>query len=323
MKPKVYVSRLIPREGLDMLRQIADIKVWEGELPPPYETLMEEIKDVEGIVTLLTDKMDAKMLDAGKKLKIICNYAVGFDNINLVEATKRGIYVTNTPGVLTETTADLAFTLLMTCARRITESYKYVKNGKWKTWDPMLLLGQDIYGATLGLIGLGRIGAAVAKRAQGFNMKILYYDVFRNKEVEEALGLTYVSLEELLKSSDFISVHVPLTESTKHLINKDTLSLMKKTAVLINTARGPIVNEKDLYEALKEGTIWSAGLDVTDPEPMAMDNPLLDLDNVVVVPHIASGSIVTRTKMATMVAQNMIAGLKGEVPPDLVNKKDF
>lgn len=320
MKPKVFVTRIIPEEGLNILREMADIKVWQEELPPPREVLLKEVEEVDGLLSLLTDKIDAELMDRAKKLKIVSNYAVGYDNIDLEEATKRGIMVTNTPGVLTETTADLTFALLMATARRIVEGDKFVRAGKWKTWGPMLLLGQDIYGATLGLIGLGRIGYAVAKRAKGFDMKVMYYDQVRNEKAEQELGLEFVTLEKLLKESDFVSIHVPLTPQTRHLINEKTLSLMKKNAILINTARGPIVDEKALYEALVNNRIAGAGLDVMDPEPPSMDNPLLRLDNVVLLPHIGSASVATRTKMAIMAAENLVAGLKGEIPPNLVNK---
>ncbi|MDI3500332.1 MAG: glyoxylate reductase [Thermoanaerobacter sp.] len=321
MKPKVFVTRIIPEEGLNILREIADIKVWQEELPPPREVLLKEVKEVDGLLSLLTDKIDAELMDRAKKLKIVSNYAVGYDNIDLEEATKRGIMATNTPGVLTETTADLAFALLMATARRIVEGDKFVRAGKWKTWGPMLLLGQDIYGATLGLIGLGRIGYAVAKRAKGFDMKVMYYDQVRNEKAEQELGLEFVTLEKLLKESDFVSIHVPLTPQTRHLINEKTLSLMKKNAILINTARGPVVDEKALYEALVNNRIAGAGLDVMDPEPPSMDNPLLKLDNVILLPHIASASVATRTKMAIMAAENLVAGLKGEIPPNLLNKE--
>ncbi|MCF6097121.1 D-glycerate dehydrogenase [Thermovorax subterraneus] len=320
MKSKVFVTRIIPEEGLNILREMADIKVWQEELPPPREVLLKEVEEVDGLLSLLTDKIDAELMDRAKKLKIVSNYAVGYDNIDLEEATKRGIMVTNTPGVLTETTADLTFALLMATARRIVEGDKFVRAGKWKTWGPMLLLGQDIYGATLGLIGLGRIGYAVAKRAKGFDMKVMYYDQVRNEKAEQELGLEFVTLEKLLKESDFVSIHVPLTPQTRHLINEKTLSLMKKNAILINTARGPIVDEKALYEALVNNRIAGAGLDVMDPEPPSMDNPLLRLDNVVLLPHIGSASVATRTKMAIMAAENLVAGLKGEIPPNLVNK---
>lgn len=321
MKPKVYVTRIIPEKGLEILREAADVKVWQDELPPPREVLLKEVEDVDGLVSLLTDKIDAELFDRAKKLKIVSNYAVGFDNIDLDEATKRGIMATNTPGVLTETTADLAFALLMATARRIVEADKFARAGRWKTWGPMLMLGQDVYGAKLGLIGLGRIGYAVAKRAKGFDMDVMYYDMFRNEKAEQELGLKFVELEQLLKESDFVSIHVPLTPETKHLINEKTLGLMKKTAILVNTARGPVVDEKALYEALVSNKIAGAGLDVMDPEPPSMDNPLLKLDNVIILPHIASASVATRTKMAVMAAENCVAGLKGEVPPNLLNKQ--
>jgi glyoxylate reductase len=321
MKPKVYVTRIIPEKGLEILREAADVKVWQNELPPPREVLLKEVEDVDGLVSLLTDKIDAELFDRAKKLKIVSNYAVGFDNIDLDEATKRGIMATNTPGVLTETTADLAFALLMATARRIVEADKFARAGRWKTWGPMLMLGQDVYGAKLGLIGLGRIGYAVAKRAKGFDMDVMYYDMFRNEKAEQELGLKFVELEQLLKESDFISIHVPLTPETKHLIDEKTLGLMKKTAILVNTARGPVVDEKALYEALVSNKIAGAGLDVMDPEPPSMDNPLLKLDNVIILPHIASASVATRTKMAVMAAENCVAGLKGDVPPNLLNKQ--
>lgn len=321
MKPKVYVTRLIPEEGLDIIREVAEVKVWDGELPPPRDVLLKEAEEVDGLLSLLTDRIDAELMDRARNLKVVSNYAVGFDNIDVAAATKRGIMATNTPGVLTETTADLAFALLMAAARRLVEGDKYVRKGKWMTWGPMLLLGRDVYGATLGLIGLGRIGYAVAKRAKGFDMKVLYHDIYRNEQAEKELGLEYVDLETLLRQSDFISLHVPLTPDTRHLINERTLSLMKETAILINTARGPVVDEKALYEALADKRIAAAGLDVLDPEPPKMDNPLLKLDNVTILPHIASASVATRTKMATIAATNLVAGLKGETPPNLLNKE--
>ncbi|HHW02634.1 MAG TPA: D-glycerate dehydrogenase [Thermoanaerobacterales bacterium] len=319
MRPKVYVTKLIPEEGLNIINEVADTKVWKGEAPPPREVLLEEVQGVDGLVSLLTDKIDAELMEKAKNLKIVSNYAVGFDNIDIKEATRRGIMITNTPGVLTETTADLAFALIMATARRLVEADKYVRAGRWKTWGPMLMLGQDLYGATLGLIGLGRIGYAVAKRAKGFDMNVIYYSNHRKEEAEKELGIKCVDLEQLLRESDFVSLHVPLTPETKHLINKNTLSLMKKTAILINTSRGPVVDEHALYEALVNKKIYAAGLDVMDPEPPSSDNPLLKLDNVIVLPHIGSASIKTRTKMAIMAAENLVVGLKGEIPRNLVN----
>jgi len=320
MKTKIFVARKIPEVGLLMLAEHFEVKTWEGELPPSPEELKENIAEVQGLLALLTDKVDAALLDCAPKLCIVSNYAVGYDNLDLPALTERGIMATNTPGVLTETTADLAFALLMSSARRVVEGVQYVKDGKWRTWGPRLLVGQDIYGATLGIVGLGRIGLAVARRAKGFNMRIWYFDTNRNTEAEAELGLRFVTLEELLRISDFVTLHTPLTNETRHLINRESLRLMKHTAILINTARGPIVDEEALYEVLAAGQLAGAALDVTDPEPMRVDSPLLTLENVIVVPHIASASHATRNKMATMAAANLIAGLNGERPPNLLNE---
>lgn len=289
--------------------------------PPPRDVYLEKVRGIDGLLSILTDKIDAEIMDASPGLKVISNLAVGFDNIDVPAATGRGILVGNTPGVLTETTADFAFTLLMAAARRVVEGDKYTRRGDWKTWGPMILLGYDIHHATLGIIGSGRIGMEMAKRARGFDMKVLYHDVVRRKPEEEAaLGLEYVpNLEELLSRADFVTVHVPLTPDTRHMISTREFAAMKPTAVLVNSARGPVVDPKALYEALKSGQIFAAGLDVTDPEPIPMDDPLLTLDNIVIAPHIASGSVATRTKMANMAAANLLAGLKGELPPNCVN----
>ncbi|HOM81897.1 MAG TPA: D-glycerate dehydrogenase [Armatimonadota bacterium] len=316
---KVWVTRQIPQQGIDMLREVADVEVWEDELPPPRDLILDKIGELDGILALLTDKMDAEVMDRGKKLKVIANYAVGFDNVDVAAATERGILVTNTPGVLTETTADLAFTLLMATARNIVVADKFTRDGKWKTWGPTLLLGQDIHHAKLGLIGLGRIGREMAKRARGFDMDVTYYDVVRNEQAERELGLKYADIDTILKESDFVSLHTPLTPQTRHLIGARELSLMKPTAILINTSRGPVVDQKALYEALRDKVIYAAGLDVFDVEPISKDDPLLTLDNVTVVPHIASASFATRTRMATMAAENLIAGLKGTTPTAPVN----
>lgn len=319
MGPKVYVTRLIPKQGLDLVRSFAEVKIWEGELPPPREVILEEVAEVEGVISLLTDQIDAKVMDAAPNLRVISNYAVGYDNVDVEAASERGILVCNTPGVLTDTTADLAFALLVCVARRVVEGDRYVRGGKWKTWGPMLLLGQDIHGATLGLVGLGRIGRAMAKRASGFEMRILYHDIYRQPDLEKELGLTYNDLETLLRESDFISLHTPLTSETYHLIGVDQFKMMKSTAILINTSRGPVVDEKALYDALLSGQIGGAGLDVTDPEPIDAEDPLLTLDNCLIVPHIGSASVATRTLMATMAAENLVAGLQGRIPPHLVN----
>lgn len=316
---KVWVTRRIPEAALDMLRQVADVEVWEDELPPPRELVLEKIGELDAILSLLTDKMDATVMDRGQKLKVIANYAVGFDNVDVAAATERGILVCNTPGVLTETTADLAFTLLMATARHIVASDKYTRAGKWKTWGPMLFLGQDIHHADLGLIGLGRIGSEMAKRARGFDMRVRYYDPIRNEAAERQLGIEYAPKETILKESDFISLHTPLMPETRHMIGEAEFKMMKPTAILINTSRGPVVDQKALYEALKNKVIYAAGLDVFDVEPIPGDDPLLTLDNVTAVPHIASASYNTRTRMATLAAENVIAGLQGTKPPAPVN----
>ncbi|UCH03259.1 MAG: D-glycerate dehydrogenase [Candidatus Bathyarchaeota archaeon] len=300
-----------------------DVNVWTKETPPPKKVIIEKVKNVNGLICLLTEKIDEEVINAaGEQLRGIFQVAVGYDNINVDVATKKGIYVTNTPGVLTETTADFAFTLLMATARRIAEADRCVKTGKWKIpWGLMMLLGQDIWGKTIGIIGLGRIGGAVARRAKGMNMKIVYYDVYRNENLEKELGAKYVDLETLLRESDFVTVHVPLMPSTYHLINEERLKMMKKTSCLINTSRGPVIDEKALYKALKEEWIWAAGLDVWENEPTDLNNPLLTLDNITVAPHIASASYATRTKMAVMAVENLIATFEGRIPPNLVNKE--
>lgn len=319
MKPKVFIARMLPQQALDMILPVCDAQVWQDELPPPRDVLLSKVRDLDGLLTLLTDKVDPVLMDSAPKLKVVSNCAVGFDNIDVPAATQRGIAVGNTPGVLTETTADFAFTLLMAAARRVVEGDRYTRADKWKTWGLTVLLGQDVHGATLGLVGLGRIGAAMAKRATGFEMRVLYYDPFRREDLEQKLGLTYADLDTVVRQADFVSVHTPLTPETKHLVNIDLLRKMKKTAILINTARGPIVDQAALYAALRDGVIGGAALDVTDPEPIALNDPLLTLENCIVAPHIASASIVTRTKMATMAAENLLAGLRGEPLPTPVN----
>jgi glyoxylate reductase len=280
---------------------------------------MDGVRDCQGLLSLLTDPIDAEVMDAGPNLKVISNYAVGYNNIDVEAASARGIYVGNTPGVLTDTTADMAWALLMAVGRRIVEGDKYVRALEWKTWEPQLLLGTDVYGATLGIVGLGRIGQAVARRAKGFDMRLLYHDVMRNEEAEQSLGLEYVELDDLLRQSDFVSLHCPLTEGTTHLIGTREFELMGPESYLINTSRGPVVDEAALYEALRDGKIRGAGLDVTEVEPISDDSPLLSLDNLVICPHIASASFKTRNKMATMAAENLIAGLQGKPLPNCVN----
>ena len=316
-RPRVFVARRIPEEGLEAIRAVCDADLWPDELPPPRHELLRRVAGCDGVLTLLTDRVDDELLDAaGPNLRVVSNYAVGFDNIDVAACTRRGIPVGNTPGVLTETTADLAWALLMAAARRLPEGDRYVRAGNWRTWGPLLLLGPDVHGATIGIVGFGRIGQAVARRAQGFGMEILYHDVNRlPDEVTAPLGAAYVPLEELLARSDFVSLHVNLTAETRHLINARTLASMRPTAVLVNTSRGPVVDQAALAAALRDGVIWAAALDVTDPEPIPMDDPLVGLDNCLIVPHIASASRGTRGKMAEMAAANLLAGVRGEPLP--------
>ncbi len=321
----MFVSRVIPAEGLDRVTEATDATVWPDDLPPPRDELLRAVEGCDGLLALLTDRVDAELLDrAGPQLKVVSNFAVGFDNVDVAECTRRGIPVGNTPGVLTETTADLAWALLMAAARRIVEGADYVRAGKWQTWGPMLLMGPDVHGATIGIVGFGRIGQAVARRAAGFGMTILYHDpVALPAEVTEPLGAHYAELDDLLARSDFVSLHVNLTDETRGLINAARLARMKPTAVLVNTARGPVVEPRALERALRDGLIAAAGLDVTDPEPIPADDPLVSLPNCLIVPHIASASPATRGKMAEMAAENLLAGLRGERLPTPVNPEVY
>ena len=322
---RVFVSRVIPEDGLRPVVEACNARIWENDLPPPREELLRAVEGCDGVLTLLTDRVDDEFLDrAGPQLRVVSNYAVGFDNVDVAACTRRGVAVGHTPGVLTETTADLAWALLMTAARRIPEGDRYVRASRWKTWGPMLLLGPDVHGATLGIVGFGRIGQAVAQRAMGFGMTILYHDVTRlPADVERPLGARFVPLEELLTRADFVSLHVNLTAETHYLMNAERLGWMKSSAVLVNTSRGPVVDPRALYEALRDGVIFAAALDVTDPEPIPFDDPLLTLDNCLVVPHIASASRATRGKMAAMAAANLLAGVRGERLPNPVNPEVY
>jgi glyoxylate reductase len=324
-QPRVFVSRILPEEGLVPIRDAAEADVWQGELPPTREELLNRVEGCNGIVTLLTDRVDDELLDrAGGQLKVVSNYAVGFDNVDVAACTARGIPVGNTPGVLTETTADLAWALIMAAARRVAEGDRYVRAGRWQTWGPLLLLGTDVHGSTIGIVGFGRIGQAVARRARGFGMRILYHDLGRAPEaVERELDARFVTLDELLRESDVVSLHVNLTDVTRRLINRERLSTMKRNAVLVNTSRGPVVDQAALFEALRDRVIGAAGLDVTDPEPMPADDPLLGLENCLVLPHIASASYATRGRMASMAAANLLAGLRGERLPNPVNPEVY
>ncbi|QQZ09831.1 2-hydroxyacid dehydrogenase [Heyndrickxia vini] len=315
MKPKIYITRKIPQVIYDQFTEIADVRMWEeAEIPVPREILLQEVRAIDGLLCLLTETIDEEVIRQATKLKIISNMAVGFNNIDVSFAKKQGVIVTNTPGVLTETTADLTFALMMATARRIVEASDYLRNGEWKTWSPMQLTGRDIYGATLGIIGMGRIGQALARRAKGFKMNILYYNRARKLEVEKELGIEYCDFETLLRRSDFVSLLLPYSSEVHHLIGENEFKLMKETAILINTARGGIVDETALYHALKNGELWAAGLDVFESEPIDLESPLLSLPNVVTLPHIGSASEATRLKMAEIAANNIIQVLKGGQP---------
>ena len=312
-KARVFISREIFAEALDAIRAEAETELWPDELPPPRDVLLEKVKGVHGLLCLLTDRVDAELMDAaGPQLKVLSQIAVGYDNIDIPEATRRGIPVGNTPEVLTQTTADAAWALLMAASRRIVESSRAVHDGKWRTWHPLHYLGQDVYGGTLGIVGLGRIGVEVARRGRGFDMPVLYSDVYRREDMEAEHGLMYVDMDTLLRESDFVSLHTVLDDTTHHLINDEALSKMKSTAILVNAARGPVVDSEALYRALRDGEIAAAGLDVTEPEPILMDDPLLTLDNCVIVPHIASASVRTRAEMSRIAATNLLNGVKGE-----------
>ncbi|MDP2906742.1 MAG: D-glycerate dehydrogenase [Nanoarchaeota archaeon] len=321
MKPKVLVTRRIPDEGMKLIEGKFDLDINEEDRVLTKQEIIKRLKGKDALLCLLTDTIDKEVIESNPKIKVISNYAVGFNNVDVATATKHKIPVTNTPGVLTETTTDLAFALLMSAARRVVESDKFAREGKFKGWAPMLFLGRDVYGKTLGILGLGRIGHAMAKRgAKGFDMKILYHDVKRDESFEKEFNAKFVSKEALLKESDFVSLHVPLIEETKHYIGEKELGMMKKTAVLINTSRGPVVDEAALAKALKEKKIFAAGLDVYEEEPKIHPG-LIGLDNVVIVPHIASASVETRGKMAEMAAKNLILVMEGKKPLSIVNEE--
>ncbi len=319
-RPRVFVARLIPEEGLAPIRDACDADVWTDEMPPTRAELLRRGRGCDGLLTLLTDRVDDELLDiVGPGLKVVSNFAVGYDNIDVAACARRGVLVGNTPGVLTETTADLAWALMLAAMRRLPEGDRYVRAGDWRTWGPQLLMGGDVHGATLGIVGFGRIGQAVARRAAGFGMTVLYSSrTGAPADVETELGARRVDLDELLATSDIVSLHCPLVPETRGLIDAAALARMKPTAVLVNTSRGPVIDQAALAVALRGGLIAAAALDVTDPEPIAPDDPLLSLDNCLVVPHIASASRATRGRMASMAAANLIAGVRGEPLPNQV-----
>ena len=316
--PRVFVTRRLPKEILSQLDEHAHVDLWDSDLPPDPDILLDHVREAEGLLCLLTDRVDKALIQQAKSLRVISNMAVGTDNIDLSFATAQGIPVGNTPGVLTETTADFAFALLMAAARRVVDGDKYVRDGNWKTWGPSVLLGQDVFGKTLGIIGYGAIGRAVARRAQGFSMKVIY-NSRSQKDMDEKIGATYTELEDLLEQSDFVSLHVPLTDETRHIISTKELELMKESAILINTARGPVVDQDALDKALGNKNIAMAAVDVTTVEPIDAGNPLLSLPNVIVTPHIASASTRTRRQMTQMAVDNLLAGLHGDVLPHFAN----
>ncbi len=319
-RPHVFIAYDLPA-GLDKIRAGCDADVWPHTTPPPRAELLERVRGCDGILALLTVRIDGELMDAaGPQLTVVSNMAVGVDNIDVQAATKRGIVVGNTPGVLTETTADLAWALLLASARRVVEAERYVRDGQWRTWDPSLLLGRDVYGATLGVVGFGRIGQAVARRAQGFGMRVLYTNRSGSINVE---GAAHVDWDTLLGESDFVSIHTPLTPDTRHLFNREAFERMKPSAILINTARGQVIDQAALYDALRSGQLAAAALDVTDPEPLPADDPLLTLPNCIVVPHIGSASIATRDRMATIATQNLLAGVRGEPLLHCVNPEVY
>ena len=318
MKPKVYVTRRLPQPALDRLEEVFEMEVNPEDRVLTREEILEKVKTCDVLLCLLTDTIDGEVMDANPNLKGIANYAVGFNNIDVEAATARKLPICNTPGVLTDTTADMAWTLMFAAARRVVESDVFTRAGKFKGWGPMMLLGVDVYGKTLGVVGTGRIGDAVARRSVGFNMKVLYYDVVPNEALERDIGAQRVELDELLKEADFVSVHVPLMPATTHFIGERELKLMKKTAVLVNNSRGPVVDEKALVEALKSGEIAYAGLDVFEDEPELAPG-LAELDNVTLTPHTSSATVETRTKMGMLAAENAIAIIEGRKPPNIVN----
>jgi glyoxylate reductase len=319
-KPKAFVTRLIHEPALERIRAVADLEVWPVNSPPPKSILLEQAGKVDGLLTLLTDPIDAEVIFAGREnLKVISQMAVGFDNIDIKTATEQKIPVGNTPGVLTETTADMTWALIMATARRITEADRQVRQGIWQPWGPHVLTGMDVFGATLGIIGFGRIGQAVARRAKGFNMRILYTDLLRLPEAEKELGANYVDLNQLLAEVDFVSVHSFLSPENYHMIGKAQFEKMKPGAILINAARGGLVDATALIEALRNGQLSAAGLDVFEPEPIPPDNPLLSMENVIILPHIASASKQTRLRMAMIAAENLIAGVQENRLPYCAN----
>ncbi|WP_017726454.1 2-hydroxyacid dehydrogenase [Halalkalibacterium ligniniphilum] len=319
---KILFTRKLPEKLIEPLKERYTISMWTEENDPmPRELLLKEVADADAIFTNVADQIDKELIEQAKSLKVISTMAVGYDNIDIDEATKRRIPVGHTPGVLSEATADLTFALLMATGRRITEGMDVIRRNEWKSWGPFLLTGQSVYGATIGIIGMGRIGQGVARRAKGFNMNILYHNRSRNPVAEEELGATYCSLEELLQQADYVVLLAPSTPETRRMIGREQFALMKKSSIFINTSRGTNVDEQALYEALKSNEIFAAGLDVFETEPITADHPLLQLDNVVALPHIGSADIETRMVMGRLAIQNIEKGLAGERLIHCVNEE--
>ncbi|HEV3386823.1 MAG TPA: D-glycerate dehydrogenase [Gemmata sp.] len=319
-KPKVFIARRIPDEGLNAIAAACEVDVWPERLPPPAVELRKRIEGCDGLVSLLTDRIDAALLETAPRLKVVSNFAVGYNNVDVPACTARGICVGNTPGVLTDATADIAVTLLLAAARRLGESATDAKEGRWITWEPLGWLGQDLGGRTLGIVGMGRIGFAAAKRLHhGWGMKVLYTARSDKPEADKELGATRVDFDTLLAESDYVSLHADLNPTTKGLFGQEQFRKMKRTAVFVNTSRGPLVDQVALAAALRNGTIFAAGLDVTDPEPLPPEHELFKLPNCVIAPHIASATVATRGAMARLCANNLLAGVKGEALPHWVN----
>ncbi|MBK9711800.1 MAG: D-glycerate dehydrogenase [Kouleothrix sp.] len=319
-RPTAYITRRVPQPAIDIVAAACDYAIWDREEQPvPREVLLREAAKADGLLTILSERIDAALLDAASRCRVVANVAVGYDNVDVPELTRRGVLLTNTPGVLTETTADLAWALLMAAARRLVEGHKLIEAGRWVSWSPMFMVGQDVAGATLGIVGAGRIGAAVARRAAGFDMRILYHNRRPAPELEARTGAQYRALDDLLREADFVVVLLPLTPETRGMFGAREFALMKPTAVFVNAARGPIVKELELAEALRQGRPWAAGLDVFEVEPIGADHPLLGLPNVVAVPHIGSATVATRVRMAVTAATNLVAALTGQPVPNPVN----
>lgn len=324
LRPRVFITRQIFPEAVELISGVAEAEVWPLEQPPAPGQLREKIESADGVLTNIMDRIDGPILEAARRLKVVSQLGVGVDNIDVAEATRRGVPVGNTPFVLAKATADLGFGLLMSAARRISESERWLRAGNWKIqYHPMSWLGAEVHGATLGIVGLGQIGQEMAKRALGFDMKVIYYSRTRKPELESQYGLEYADPATLLSSADFVSLHIPLTPETRHYIAEGELRTMKRTAILINVARGPVVDFRALYTALSEGWIGGAGLDVTDPEPISMDDPLLTLDNVVITPHIGSASTASRRETSLLAARNIVAGIKGQPLEQCVNPEVY